>query len=102
MQLSATAEQLETLSDEALVPYLARGDTQAFRLIMKRHNSRLFRLARGMLGDDGEAEDAVQEAYVRAFRNIDRFRGEARFSTWLTRIALNEAFDRRRRQRPFV
>ena len=52
--------------------------------------------------DDGEAEDVVQEAYVRAFRNLDGFRGEARLATWLTRIALNEAFDRVRRRRPHV
>jgi RNA polymerase sigma-70 factor (ECF subfamily) len=69
---------------------------------MQRHNRRLFRVARGVLNDEAEAEDVVQEAYVRAFTHLDGFRGEARLSTWLTRIALNVALGRLRRRRLMV
>jgi RNA polymerase sigma-70 factor (ECF subfamily) len=66
---------------------------------MQRHNRRLFRVARGVLHDDAEAEDVVQETYVRAFTHLDSFRGEAQLSTWLTRITLNEALGRLRHRR---
>src|SRR4051812_27697430 len=89
-------------SDAELVTRMRRGDRAAFAAVIQSHNRRLFRIARGVIRDDAEAEDIVQEAYVRAFANLDRFRGEARLSTWLTRIALNEAVDRLRRRRPQV
>ena len=93
---------LDALDDAALV-VLARGrDEPAIRALTQRYNRRLFRLARSILRNDGEAEDVVQEAWVRAFTALDTFRGEAAFSTWLTRIALNEALGRRRRERPTV
>lgn len=80
---------------------LARGgDPEAFRAIMQRCNQRLFRVARAVLRDDGEAEDVLQEAYTRAFAAIGGFRGEASLSTWLTRIVLNEAHGRLKRRRP--
>jgi RNA polymerase sigma-70 factor (ECF subfamily) len=88
--------------DLALVERARRHDQEAFRLIMQRHNRRLYRVARGILGDDSEAEDIVQETYLRAFTHLDMFRGDARLSTWLTRIAVNEALGRLRRRRPFV
>jgi RNA polymerase sigma-70 factor (ECF subfamily) len=69
---------------------------------MQRHNRRLFRVARSVVDDDAEAEDVVQEAWVRAFTHLDGFRGEARLSTWLTRIALNEALGRLRQRRVTV
>lgn len=69
------------------------------REIIRRLNPRLFRIARTVLADDGEAEEAVQDAYLSAFASLDTFRGEARFSTWITRIALNCARMRRRRLR---
>lgn len=69
---------------------------------MRRHNQRLFRLARAVVRDDREAEDVVQEAYVRAFTNLDQFAGRARFATWLSRIALHEALARVRRGRRFA
>src|SRR5258707_14220450 len=81
---------------------MRQGDRSAFATLIQRHNRRLYRVARSIVHDDAEAEDIVQEAYVRAFRHLDGFRGEARLSTWLTRIALNEAVDRLRRQRPQV
>jgi RNA polymerase sigma-70 factor, ECF subfamily len=78
---------------------LARDET-AVRAIMKANNRRLYRLARGILRNDAEAEDVVQETYVRAFTRLDEFRGESSLSTWLSRIAMNEALGRLRRQRP--
>jgi len=67
---------------------------------MQRYNTRLYRIARSILRNDSEAEDAVQEAYVRAFTHLGTFRGESSLGTWLTRIAMNEALGRRRRERP--
>jgi RNA polymerase sigma-70 factor (ECF subfamily) len=90
--------RLEDLDDKALVERARQRDPAAFWLIMKRHNQRLHRVARAVLGDDAEAEDVVQDAYLRAFQHLSEFRGEARLSTWLTRIALNEALGRRRRR----
>jgi RNA polymerase sigma-70 factor (ECF subfamily) len=80
---------------------LARDDT-AFRTIMERHNRRLYRIARGILRNDSEAEDVVQEAYVNAFTHLDGFRGDSSLATWLARITMNEALGRLRRQRPTV
>lgn len=72
------------------------------RELTGQHNQRLFRVARAILGRDADAEDAVQEAWVRALSNLDEFRGDSAFSTWLTRILINEAYGRLRRQRPVV
>jgi RNA polymerase sigma-70 factor (ECF subfamily) len=81
----------------------ARGrDEAAIRAIMQANNRRLYRLARGILRNDGEAEDVVQETYVRAFTHLDSFRGDSSFATWLGRIAINEALGRLRSQRPSV
>ena len=82
---------------------LARArDEAAVRAITRRYNRRLFRVARSILRDDAEAEDVVQETYVRAFTGLDMFRGDAAFGTWITRIAMNEALGRLRRRRPTV
>lgn len=76
------------------------GDGDAFRAIMRRHNQKLYRLARSIIRNDGEAEDIVQETYVTAFAHLSTFRGEASLATWLSRIAINEALGRlRKRQR---
>ena len=83
-------------SDEALVERLRGGDLGALEALMRRHNRLLYRTARAILRDDAEAEDAVQEAWLRAYRALETFRGESRFSTWLVRIAANEALMRRR------
>jgi len=90
------------LSDEAVVERVVAGDVALFEILMRRYNQRLYRIVRAILGDDDEAEDVAQDAYVRAFRELGRFRGEARFSTWLTRIAVHEATARLRRQRRFT
>jgi len=77
-------------------------DGAAFWLIIKRHNQRLYRVARAVLDNDTEAEDVLQETYIHAFTHLSDFRGDARLSTWLTRIALNEALGRRRQRHPLV
>jgi RNA polymerase sigma-70 factor, ECF subfamily len=82
---------------------LARGrDEAAIRSIMQSNNRRLYRIARGILRNDSEAEDVVQETYVRAFTHLQSFRGDSSLATWLARIAMNEALGRLRRQRPGV
>jgi RNA polymerase sigma-70 factor (ECF subfamily) len=96
---TVAAPELGGLDDRALVERARNRDGAAVRLIMQRHNRRLFRVARSILNDDAEAEDVVQEAYARAFTHLDGFRSEARLSTWLTRIAVNEALGRLRRRR---
>ncbi|RCW78590.1 RNA polymerase sigma factor [Phyllobacterium bourgognense] len=73
-------------------------DADAFRTIMQTHNLRLYRIARGVVRNDGEAEDVVQEAYLNAFAHLDTFRGDASLATWLSRIVINEARGRLRRQ----
>lgn len=97
--MNTTQPETSSTADTALAARAATGDATAFELIMRRHNRMMFRAARAILRDDGEAEDAVQEAYVRAYRALAGFRGEARLSTWLTRIAVNEALGRRRQRR---
>src|SRR5260221_13017383 len=84
--------------DAELVQRARARDEAAIRIIMQSNNRRLYRLARGILRNDGEAEDVVQETYVRAFTHLDGFRGDSRLATWLARIALNEALGRPRRQ----
>lgn len=86
--------------DDELVRRCRDRDETAVRALTTRYNQRLFRIARGILRDDAEAEDVVQEAYVRAFMGLDRFRGESAFGTWITRIAMNEALGRLRSRRP--
>ncbi|GKQ53368.1 RNA polymerase sigma factor [Bradyrhizobium sp. Ce-3] len=82
--------------DAALVQRALARDEAAIRAIMQANNRRLFRLTRGILRNDSEAEDAVQDAYVRAFTHLDQFRGDSSLSTWLSRIAMNEALGRLR------
>jgi len=92
-----------TVADERnLVERAKSGDQSAFRAIMEQNNQRLYRVARAVMKDDTEAEDVVQETYLRAFFNLSKFRGESSLTTWLTRIALNEALGRKRKQRAMV
>jgi RNA polymerase sigma-70 factor (ECF subfamily) len=86
-------------SESGLVRRALARDEAAIRAIMKANNRRLYRLARGILRNDAEAEDVVQETYVRAFTRLEDFRSESSLSTWLSRIAINEALGRLRRQR---
>jgi RNA polymerase sigma-70 factor, ECF subfamily len=99
---AAHAVAYEKLDDERLVELARAGEAAAFRLITQRNNRRLYRVARGILGDDAEAEDVVQETYLRAFENLAGFRSESNLTTWLTRIAINEALGRKRKRRPML
>lgn len=85
--------------DADLVRRARAGEPDAFRRIMQRHNQRLYRIARSVLRNGTEAEDAVQEAYVSAFTHLDSYRGESGLAAWLARITMNEALGRLRRQR---
>jgi RNA polymerase sigma factor (sigma-70 family) len=86
-------------SDQRLVQLIAADDHAAFERLMRRHNSRLFRVARAILKDDAEAEDAVQDSYLDAFKHIAGYRGDAQVTTWLTRIVINQALMRLRRHK---
>ena len=87
----------EAWSDEQVVERVLAGDAGAYEVIMRRYNQRLYRVARSILRNDAEAEDVMQDAYVRAFEHLSQFAGRAKFSTWLTRIAVHEALARARR-----
>jgi RNA polymerase sigma-70 factor (ECF subfamily) len=84
-------------TDEELVVRVLEGEVRCFELLMRRNNQRLYRAVRSIAGSDDEAEDVMQEAYVNAYTHLADFSGAARFSTWLTRIAIHEAFARKRR-----
>jgi RNA polymerase sigma factor (sigma-70 family) len=91
-------ERVFSAADElSLVRSVVAGEPAAFEALMRRYNRRLYRLARAVLGSDEEAEDALQEAYLSAFRSIGQFRQEAALSTWLSRLVLNECLGRLRR-----
>jgi RNA polymerase sigma-70 factor (ECF subfamily) len=100
--MGQAARDFAAMDEPALVREAKLGEREAFRAIMQRYNQRLFRVARAVVGDDAEAEDVLQEAYLRAFAGIAAFRGEAGLLTWLTAIALNEARGRLRKRRPMV
>jgi RNA polymerase sigma-70 factor (ECF subfamily) len=85
-------------SDEELVERIRAGELGLCEIIMRRHNQRLYRAVRAILRDEAEVEDVLQDAYLAAYRSLSEFEGRARFSTWLTRIAVNRALDRRRRR----
>jgi RNA polymerase sigma-70 factor, ECF subfamily len=87
------------LDDADLARRIAHRDQSAFEALMRRHNGKLFRVARTILKDDAEAEDALQEAYLEAYRHIADFQGTAQLGTWLTRIVINQSLMRLRKQR---
>jgi RNA polymerase sigma-70 factor (ECF subfamily) len=97
MNAQTTGASAPSEDDAALAGRVASGDHAAFETMMRRYNRRLYRLARATLRDEAEAEDALQEAYVQAYRSIAQFRGESSLSTWLSRLVLNECFARLRR-----
>jgi RNA polymerase sigma-70 factor (ECF subfamily) len=86
-------------ADDELARRIAAKDGRAFEVLMRRHNRTLFRLARSILKNDEEAEDVLQDAYVAAYRAIASFKGDARLSTWLGRIVINEAYGRLRKRK---
>ena len=100
IQASKSGESLG-LSDQAVVARIRNGEPWCFEILMRRHNRRVFRATRAILKRDDEAEDVMQEAYVRAYEHLAEFRGEASFATWITRIAIHEALARKRRERRF-
>ena len=97
LSASAAAPVTPVLTDEEIAHRVSSGDVQMFEVLMRRYNQRLYRTARAILQDDAEAEDAVQQTYLNAYRHLDQFEGRAQFSTWLTRIVVYEALARRRR-----
>src|SRR5258708_7988565 len=100
MQPAPVAAACGKLSDPELAQRIASGDRDAFELLMRRHNQILYRTARSILKDDAEAEDAAQEAWLLAYRAIGNFRGDAKLSTWLVRIVVNEAISPRPKRSP--
>lgn len=95
----SAAPGLHEADDTVLMQHAANGDAHAFELLMRRHNQKLYRAARSILLNDADAEEAVQEAWWKAYGHFADFRGEAKPSTWLTRIAVNEALMQRRRNK---
>jgi RNA polymerase sigma-70 factor, ECF subfamily len=94
--------QMDEVTDTELLRLAREADSTAFRSLIRRHDRYLYRIARSVLLDDEEAEDVVQETFVRAFTRLVDFRGDSSLSTWLTRIALNEALRRHRQRRRIV
>src|SRR3954463_637284 len=101
MMQVAPAMAGSSLTDEEIVARVCAGEHELFELLMRRHNERVYRAARAILRDESEAEDVMQDAYVRAYEHLHEFEGRARFSTWLTRIAVHEALARSRRRKRF-
>lgn len=97
--LNATAAAFKDLGDAALAQHIAAGDAMALEALMRRYNRSLYRAARSILKNDADAEDVVQQAFLQAYKTISSFHGDAKLSTWLTRIAINEALARARKYR---
>lgn len=85
---------VEDWTDEHIVTRVLQGEVLLFEVLMRRHNQRIYRAIRSILRDDSECEDLMQETYLRAFEHLAQFEGRAKFSTWLTRIAVNESIKR--------
>jgi RNA polymerase sigma-70 factor, ECF subfamily len=99
MQEAVAIAGTEQASDSELAQRIVARNAGAFELLMRRHNRLLYRTARGILRDDHEAEDCLQEAYLQAFRSMPSFRAESRLSTWLVRIVINQALEKLRRRK---
>ena len=98
---SPDSVQKPGLSDEEVIRRVRAGETDLFEVLMRRYNQRVYRVARSLLRDDAEAEELVQEAWVRAYEHLGAFAGRAAFSTWLIRILLHEGWARARRESRF-
>lgn len=92
------ARTAEPLTDMDVVQRVRAGETALFEILMRRHNQRIYRVARAIVKDDSEAEDVMQEAYVNAYTHLHQFEERSQFSTWLTRIAVHESLARVRKQ----
>jgi RNA polymerase sigma-70 factor (ECF subfamily) len=97
LSTESAAVDLSPLSDEQVVARVRGGETALFEVLMRRHNTRAYRVARAVLKSETDAEDVMQQAYINAFTHLDQFESRAQFSTWLTRIVVREALSRRRR-----
>jgi RNA polymerase sigma-70 factor (ECF subfamily) len=98
MLTTANSPIPEQLSDEDVVARIVAGDPSQFEILMRRHNQRIYRAVRAVLRSDDEVEDVMQQAYLNAYAHLHQFMASARFSTWLTRIAVNEALARRKKR----
>lgn len=96
------AEKYDHLSDGEIIEKILAGSTPLFEVLMRRYNQRLYRIQRSYVSDEDALDDALQSTYIKAFENLDTFRGEAQFSTWITRIAINEALKHLRRRKRFT
>lgn len=96
---AAAAPGMEKLEDDEIVRRVLAGEISLFEILMRRHNQRIYRTVRSIVRDESMAEDVMQQAYVNAYSHLDQFAGRAKFSTWLTRIAVHEALARVRKHR---
>jgi len=87
----------DQLTDETIVDRIRHGETALYEILIRRHNQRLYRTIRAILRDDRNVEDVMQQAYIDAYTHLEQFRGDAKFATWLTRIAVNRAIRNGRR-----
>jgi len=94
---SAAGPAVSTLPDSEIVRRVRSGERALFEVLMRRHNQRVYRAARAIVKDETEVEDVMQQAYINAYTHLHQFEDRSQFSTWLTRIVLNEAFGRRKR-----
>lgn len=101
-EASAVCRHVTELPDEVLITRMRANDIGAYEIMLRRYNRRLFRATRCILLDDDDAQDAMQQAYLRAFTNLDSFRAPGNFGAWLTRIAVNEALMKKRHDKRFV
>lgn len=99
MSSAIAAMPAAELTDETIVDRVRAGDTALYEILMRRHNQRLYRTIRAILRDDVDVEDVMQQAYLDAYTHLDQFKGDAKFATWLTRIAVNRAIRRGQRDR---
>jgi len=90
------------MTDVEIVARVRAGETALFEVLMRRHNQRIYRVARAVVKDEAEAEDVMQQAYIKAFLHLDQFEDRSQFSTWLTRITVHEALAKRRKWKPDV
>jgi len=97
----AVLDRWTALSDQEVVARVIEGQTALFEVLMRRYNERIYRAARSIVRDEDEAEDVMQQAYVNAYAHLRQFDGRAKFSTWLTRIAIHEALARVRKRGRF-
>lgn len=94
-------EKYAEISDEELVTHIRNGTTRLFEVIMRRYNQRLYRIVKSYVTGEEEVKDILQTAYIKAYENLGQFRGDARFGTWMTRIAINEALKAAKQQKRY-